>query len=700
MSDSNVATLTVDGDIAVLTIDNPPVNALSAAVRTGLQEGLHQAAANPAVKALVIICAGRTFIAGADITEFGKPPKGPPLPALCTEIEDCAKPVIAAIHGTALGGGLEVALGCHFRVAVPSAKVGLPEVKLGLLPGAGGTQRLPRLVGVQMALEAITSGSQVAAGVAAKAGLIDEIVEEGKLREGAFAFARKALAEKRPVRKSREQDAKLAETRARPEIFAEFRKANARKFRGFEAPDACIKCVEAAANLPFEEGMKVERDLFMQLLAGDQSAAQRYMFFAERQTAKIPDIDPKTPTLPIQKVGVIGAGTMGGGISMNFLNAGIPVTIIEQEQAALDRGLGVIRKNYENTAKRGRLTMDDVEKRMSLLSPNLDLSQLSDCDLIIEAVFENMDIKKDVFGRLDKIAKPGAILASNTSYLNVDEIASATSRPESVLGMHFFSPANVMKLLEVVRGAKTSKPVIATAMAIGKQVGKTPVLVGVCHGFVGNRMLGLRQTQANRLIMEGAMPWDVDKVLVDFGMPMGPFQMADLAGLDIGWSKASNKSESVRDKLCEIDRRGQKTGAGFYDYDENRTPRPSPVAEKIILDLSKANGFERRRIDDQEILERCVYPMINEGAKILEEGVAIRASDIDVVWIYGYGWPVYRGGPMFYADLVGLPKIRDRLAHYASTLGDKSLEPAALLLKLAAAGKGFGSLEAEKSAAA
>ena len=700
MPDSDVAKLAVDGEIAVLTIDSPPVNALSAAVRQGLQDGLHKAAGDPAVKALVILCAGRTFIAGADITEFGKPPQGPPLPDLCTEIEDCPKPVIAAIHGTALGGGLEVALGCHFRVAVPSAKVGLPEVKLGILPGAGGTQRLPRLVGVPMALEAITSGTPVDAGLAAKAGLIDEIVREGELREAALAFARKVLAEGRPIRKVRELDDKIAGARGHPEIFAEFRKANARKFRGFEAPEACIKAVEAAVNLPFEEGLKVERDLFRELVSGDQSAAQRYMFFAERQTAKIPDIDPKTPTLPIKKVGVIGAGTMGGGISMNFLNAGIPVTIVEQEQAALDRGLGVIRKNYEATAKRGRLTMADVETRMGLLSPGLDFSHLADCDLIIEAVFETMEIKKDVFGRLDKIAKPGAILASNTSYLDVNEIASATSRPESVLGMHFFSPANVMKLLEVVRGAKTAKPVIATAMAIGKQIGKTPVLVGVSHGFVGNRMLALRQAQANKLIMEGAMPWDVDRVLVDFGMPMGPFQMADLAGLDIGWSKATNKSESVRDKLCELDRRGQKTGAGFYDYDENRTPKPSPITERIILDLSKANGFERRQIGEQEILERCTYSMINEGAKILEEGIAIRASDIDVVWIYGYGWPVYRGGPMFYGDLVGLAKIRDRLSHYATSLGDKSLEPAALLLKLAAAGKGFASLEAEKSAAA
>ena len=700
MPDSDVAKLAVDGEIAVLTIDSPPVNALSAAVRQGLQDGLHKAAGDPAVKALVILCAGRTFIAGADITEFGKPPQGPPLPDLCTEIEDCPKPVIAAIHGTALGGGLEVALGCHFRVAVPSAKVGLPEVKLGILPGAGGTQRLPRLVGVPMALEAITSGTPVDAGLAAKAGLIDEIVREGELREAALAFARKVLAEGRPIRKVRELDDKIAGARGHPEIFAEFRKANARKFRGFEAPEACIKAVEAAVNLPFEEGLKVERDLFRELVSGDQSAAQRYMFFAERQTAKIPDIDPKTPTLPIKKVGVIGAGTMGGGISMNFLNAGVPVTIVEQEQAALDRGLGVIRKNYEATAKRGRLTMADVETRMGLLSPGLDFSHLADCDLIIEAVFETMEIKKDVFGRLDKIAKPGAILASNTSYLDVNEIASATSRPESVLGMHFFSPANVMKLLEVVRGAKTAKPVIATAMAIGKQIGKTPVLVGVSHGFVGNRMLALRQAQANKLIMEGAMPWDVDRVLVDFGMPMGPFQMADLAGLDIGWSKATNKSESVRDKLCELDRRGQKTGAGFYDYDENRTPKPSPITERIILDLSKANGFERRQIGEQEILERCTYSMINEGAKILEEGIAIRASDIDVVWIYGYGWPVYRGGPMFYGDLVGLAKIRDRLSHYATSLGDKSLEPAALLLKLAAAGKGFASLEAEKSAAA
>jgi 3-hydroxyacyl-CoA dehydrogenase len=689
----DVVTLALDGEIAVLTVDNPPVNALSAAVRKGLQDGLRQAIADPQAKALVILCAGRTFIAGADITEFGKPPQPPHLPDLCTEIEDCPKPVVAAIHGTALGGGLEVALGCHFRVAVPSARVGLPEVKLGLLPGAGGTQRLPRLVGVPAALQAITSGAQIDAGMAAMGGLIDELLTEGQLREGAVAFARKVLAEGRPVRKTREQDGKIAEARGKPEIFAEFRKANARRMKGFEAPEACIQAIEAAVNLPFDQGMKVERDLFARLVSGDQSAAQRHIFFAERQTARIPDIDPKTPIADIRKVGVIGAGTMGGGISMNFLNVGVPVTIVETQQAALDRGLGVIRKNYENTAKRGRITAQDVETRMSLLSSALDLSSLADCDLIIEAVFENMDIKKDVFTRLDKIAKPGAILASNTSYLDVNEIAAVTSRPEQVLGMHFFSPANVMKLLEVVRGAKTAKPVVATAMAVGKKVGKVPVLVGVCHGFVGNRMLEQRQQQANALVLEGAMPWDVDKVLVEFGMPMGPFQMADLAGLDIGWSKESNKSESLRDKLCELDRRGQKTGAGVYDYDEARNPQPSPITEKIVLELSAQKGFTRRAIGEQEILERCVYPMINEGAKILEEGIAVRASDIDVVWVYGYGWPVYRGGPMFYADLVGLPKIAERLAHY-------SLEPAALLRKLAAAGKGFASLDTEKSAAA
>ncbi|MCI3181868.1 3-hydroxyacyl-CoA dehydrogenase [Caulobacter sp. CCUG 60055] len=688
---NEVADLSAEGEIAVLTLNSPPVNALSAPVRDGLAEGFKRAIADPAVKAIVLICAGRTFIAGADISEFGKAPKGASLYDVQAVMEGSPKPIVAAIHGTALGGGLEVALTAHYRVAVPSAKCGLPEVNLGLLPGAGGTQRLPRIVGPEKALDMMTSGAHVPAKAAAAMGLVDDLAEEGELREAAVAFARKILAENRPLKKVRDLNDKVEAARGKPEIFADFRKANARKFRGFLAPEYNIQCVEAAVNLPFDEGLKVERKLFLELMTGVQSAAQRYAFFAERQANKIPDVPEDTPLIPIAKVGVIGAGTMGGGISMNFLNAGVPVRIVETQQAALDRGLATIRKNYENTAKKGRLTEDEVEKRMGLLSGSLNLEDLADCDLIIEAVFENMDIKKDVFGKLDKIAKQGTILASNTSYLNVDEIAAATSRPESVIGLHFFSPANVMRLLEIVRGEATSKPVIATSMKLAKTIGKVGVLVGVCPGFVGNRMLSQRQREANKLILEGAMPWDVDRVLYDFGFPMGPFAMSDLAGLDIGWSKEKSSSSTIREVLCEMDRRGQKTGAGFYDYDENRAAKPSPITEQTIKDFAAKSGVNQRTISDEEILERCVYPMINEGAKILEEGKAIRASDIDTVWINGYGWPVYRGGPMFYGDTVGLDKVLAKMKQFQAEMGD-DFKPSALLEKLVAEGKGFKDL--------
>jgi 3-hydroxyacyl-CoA dehydrogenase len=686
-----VTDLTLDGEIAVLTLNSPPVNALSAIVRDGLKAGVEAAIADSAVKAIVLICAGKTFIAGADISEFGKPPKGATLVEVQNTIENSPKPVVAAIHGTALGGGLEVALVCHYRVAVPSARCGLPEVNIGILPGAGGTQRLPRIVGPEKALEMVTSGQHLPAKAAAEAGLVDELVAEGALRDGAVAFARKILAEHRPLKKIRDLNDKVEAARGRPEIFAAFRKENARKFRGFLAPEYNIRCIEAAVNLPFDEGLAVERKLFLELVTGTQSAAQRYVFFAERQVWKLPDVPDDTPEIPVAKVGVIGAGTMGGGISMNFLSAGIPVTIVETKQDALDRGIATIRKNYENTAKRGRLTMEEVEKRMALLTGTLAMEDLKDSDLVIEAVFENMDIKKQVFGKLDGIVKDGAILASNTSYLNVDEIASATKRPEYVIGMHYFSPANVMRLLEVVRGGKTSKPVISTAMKIAKKTGKIAALVGVCHGFVGNRMLAQRQREAQKLILEGAMPWDIDRVLYDFGMPMGPFAMSDLAGLDIGWNKEASKGSTIREILCELDRRGQKTGAGFYDYDEKRNATPSPVVEKIILDFAASKGINRRPISDDEILERCVYPMINEGAKILEEGIAIRGSDIDIVWINGYGWPVYRGGPMFYADTVGLDKVLATLKRLQGELGD-DFKPSALLEKLAAEGKKFQDL--------
>jgi 3-hydroxyacyl-CoA dehydrogenase len=687
-----VTDLSVEDGIAILSINYPPVNALSHAVRDGIVRGMQQAVADAAVKAVVLICEGRTFIAGADITEFGKPPQAPSLLDVEDSVESSPKPVIAAIHGTALGGGLEVTLCCHYRVAVPSAKCGLPEVHLGLLPGAGGTQRLPRIVGPEQALEMVTSGKHIDAKTAHAAGMIDELVPEGALRASAIAFAKKVIAENRPLKKIRDLSAKVEAARGKPEIFADFRKANARKFRGFLAPEYNIRCIEAAVNLPFDEGLAVERKLFMELMNGIQSAAQRYVFFAERQVWKVPDVPEDTPTLPIAKVGVIGAGTMGGGIAMNFANVGIPVTIVETKQEALERGLGVIRKNYETTAKRGKLKPEDVEKRMGLLTGSLQLEQLADCDLIIEAVFENMDVKKDVFGKLDKIAKPGAILASNTSYLNVNEIAATTRRPESVIGLHFFSPANVMRLLEIVRGEKTSKQVIATSMQLAKRIGKIATLVGVCHGFVGNRMLEARQRQAIAMLMEGAMPWDVDKVLYEFGMPMGPFAMSDLAGLDIGWNKETSSSSTVREVLCEMDRRGQKTGAGFYDYDEQRNAKPSPVTEKIIKDFMAKAGATARQISEQEILERCIYPMINEGAKILEEKIAIRPSDIDIVWINGYGWPAYRGGPMFYGDTVGLKTVVAKLKEYSSKLGAGfSISP--LLERLAAEGKRFQDLK-------
>jgi 3-hydroxyacyl-CoA dehydrogenase len=686
-----VADLSMEGDVAVLTLNSPPVNALSAGVREGIAVGIAQALADPAAKSVVLICEGRTFIAGADITEFGGAQKGPGLFEVQTAIENATKPVVAAIHGTALGGGLEVALTCHYRVAVPSARCGLPEVNLGLLPGAGGTQRLPRIVGAQKALEMMTSGQHVPAKACLDMGLVDELVEEGKLREGAITFARKIVAEGRPLNRVRDLNDKVAEDRKHPEIFENFRKANARKFRGFLAPEYNIRCIEAAVNLPFDEGLNEERKLFGVLMSGSQSAAQRYSFFAERQAAKIPDVPDDTAQIPVASVGVIGAGTMGGGIAMNFANAGVPVTIVEMQQDALDRGLKVIRGNYERTAARGGITAAQVEERVGLIKGSLSMNDLAGADLIIEAVFERMDVKKDIFGKLDAIAKPGAILATNTSALNIDEIASVTKRPDAVIGLHFFSPANVMKLVEVVRADHTSKPVIATSMKLAKKIGKIAVLVGVTPGFVGNRILAQRQREAQKLILEGAMPWDVDRVLYDFGFPMGPFAMSDLAGLDIGWVKENSKGATIRDVLCEADRRGQKTGAGYYDYDENRNAKPSPFTEKVIKDFAAKAGVTPRAISDEEILERCIYPMINEGAKILEEKKAIRASDIDVIWQNGYGWPVYNGGPMWYGDHIGLDKVLAKMKAFQATLGD-DFKPAALLEKLVAEGKTFASL--------
>jgi 3-hydroxyacyl-CoA dehydrogenase len=679
------------GRVAVLTVNNPPVNALSRHVRQGLHDGLGQAAADPAVQAVVITCAGRTFIAGADITEFGKPPAEPSLHKVLDLIEGSGKPVVAAIHGTALGGGLEVTLACHYRVGVKGARFGLPEVKLGLLPGAGGTQRLPRVVGVQKALQMIVSGDPIGADEALQHGLLDEIVD-GDLAAAGVAFAEKVLGEKRPLKKIRDLTDKIAAVRGKPEVFAEFRKSVARQTRGFRAPENCIKAVEAAVNLPFDEGLKRERELFVELLNSPESKAQRYFFFAEREAAKIPDVPADTAAKEIRKAAVLGAGTMGGGIAMNFANAGIPVTIVEVAQDALDRGLGIVRKNYEATASRGRLTAADVEKRMGLIRGTTDWKAIADADIVIEAVFEEMPIKKEVFAKLDAIAKPDAVLATNTSTLDVNEIAGATKRPESVIGTHFFSPANVMRLLENVRGTKSSKETVATVMALGRRIGKVPVLVGVCYGFVGNRMLHQRGIQADKLILEGALPHQVDKVLTDFGLPMGPFAMGDLAGLDVGWRirKGRGVKSPVADRICELGRFGQKTGAGYFRYEKgDRTPIPDPDVEKIITEVAAEQGIVRRHIGDDEIRERLLYPMVNEGAKILEEKIAIRASDIDVVWVYGYGWPVYRGGPMFWADSVGLRTLRNRMLEFKKQTGDAFWTPAPLLDRLADEGKGF-----------
>ena len=654
---NDVTKLDVIENVGVLTLNSPPVNALSANVREGLDIGIKKAIENNDVQAIVIICEGRTFIAGADISEFGKEPKGPSLFEVQDIMENSSKPVIAAIHGTALGGGLEVALTCHYRIAVKSAKCGLPEVNLGLLPGAGGTQRLPRLVGVEQALKMVTSGLHLPAEQCLQNGLIDKLANNDDLLNDSISFAKEIIEENRPLKKVRDIDEKVKAARGNDELFQNFRKSIERKTRGFLAPEYNIQCIEAAVNKPFDEGIKVERDLFIKLIRGNQSAAQRYFFFAQRQVAKIPDIPKETELLDINKVGIIGAGTMGGGIAMNFANAGIPVTIIEQNQEQLDKGIGIIRKNYENTAAKGRISLEDVDKRMQFIDGNISIDSLSDKDLIIEAVFENMDLKKEIFSKLDLIAKDSAILATNTSALNINEIAETTKRPESVIGLHFFSPANVMRLLEIVRGEKTSKQIIATSMGLAKTIGKTAALVGVCPGFVGNRILAQRQREANKLILEGALPWEIDDALFDFGFPMGPFAMSDLAGLDIGWDKETSRSETIRDILCENGRFGQKSGKGFYIYDENRNKLPDNDVEKIIQEFADNKQIKRREIEKDEILKRCLYPMINEGFKILDEGMAIRASDIDIIWINGYGWPIYEGGPMFYGNLIGYDKI-------------------------------------------
>jgi 3-hydroxyacyl-CoA dehydrogenase len=680
--------------VAIVIVNSPPVNALSAAVRKGIADGVKSAEADASVKAIVIACAGRTFIAGADITEFGKPPQSPSLHEVIEVIENSSKPVVAAIHGTALGGGLELALGAHFRVATKDAKLGLPEVKLGLLPGAGGTQRLPRAVGPELAVKMIVGGDPIGAADALKNGLIDEVVD-GEPAVGGEAFARKVLAEKRPLRKLRDDDSKLAAAKADKSIFTNAAAAANKRNRGLEAPLAAAEAVSHSLDQPFDQALKSERDLFLKLMNGEQSKAQRYAFFAEREAAKVAGVPDGTKARDVKQVAIIGAGTMGGGIAMSFANAGIPVTLIETGDEQLKRGLGIMQKNYEATAARGGIPADAPAKRMGLIKGVVGIENVKDADLIIEAVFETMAIKKDVFGKLDQFAKPGAVLATNTSYLDINQIAAMTKRPQDVLGMHFFSPANVMKLCEIVRGEKTAPDALMTAVAVAKRIAKVPVVVGVCDGFVGNRMLAARGKQAEKFLFEGALPQQVDAVLTKFGMPMGPFAMGDLAGLDIGWRSRQDRGikSEIADAICEAGRFGQKTGKGYYKYEAgSRAPLPDPEIEKLIEETTAKLGIKRRQIDDQEILERLMYPMINEGARILEEKIAARPSDIDVVWLYGYGWPIYRGGPMFYADSVGLKTIAERLSFYAKQTNDPSLEPTPLLKRLADEGKTFASL--------
>nr|WP_087575708.1 3-hydroxyacyl-CoA dehydrogenase NAD-binding domain-containing protein [Sphingomonas sp. CDS-1] len=665
------------GTVLEIKIGNPPVNALSEDVRRGIYQAVQVAQTDDGVSAVVIHGAGRMFSAGADITEFGKPLAEPGLAAVIDAIEASAKPVVAAIHGSALGGGLEVALGAHYRVATASAKLGLPEVALGLLPGAGGTQRLPRLVGIPAALDMIVSGSPISGTKALEIGLLDKIAPEASLVEDAIAYAA-TLDRPRPT------DERAVSFEGGE--FDRFAEQNARKIKGLDAPQACIEAVRAATTLSLAEGQEKERSLFHRLMDGAQSKALRHAFFAERAAAKIDGQPKDVPLRSIAKVGVIGAGTMGGGISMNFLSAGMPVTIVEMAQEALDRGTSLMRKNYEATAAKGRMTSAQVEGALALLTPTLDFNALSECDLIIEAVYENMDVKKEIFARLDGIAKPDAILASNTSYLSVDEIAQATKRPQDVVGLHFFSPANIMKLVEVVRGDKTAPDVLATGMAIARKIGKVPVVSGVCFGFIGNRMLDPRLEGAMEMLLEGATPDQIDRVSVAFGMPMGPLQMIDLAGVDIGWHRDPTRIESLRDALNAVGRWGQKAGGGFYDYDEKRRHLPSPVASGIIDAFRAKAGVTPRAISDEEIMVRTMHVMVNEGAKILSEGIAQRASDIDVVWIYGYGWPRHTGGPMFWAEQVGLATVVADLERYADRLGDDfSLSP--LLVDAARSGR-------------
>ena len=680
---TDISKFDFENGVAIIEINSPPVNALSVHVRKAIVAGLEKAWADDAVEAIVIMCAGRTFFAGADIKEFGKPPMAPSLSEVLETMEAGSKPTVAVIHGTALGGGLELALHCNFRVAVPSARMGLPEVKLGILPGAGGTQRLPRLVGVPVALDLITSGRQFKAMQALDYGVIDAVTDEDKLRGDAIKFARKVIDEKWPVKRVRDRQDMVDPYKGNTEVFDTFRQKNARKFRGFPAPENIIKAVQAAVEMPYDAGKKRERELFSELQGSDAANAQKYVFFAERAVNKIPDIDKTMPVRDINTIGVIGAGTMGGGIAMNFLSAGLPVTLVEQTQEALDRGLGVIRRNYETSAKRGRITSDEVERCMSLITPTISYEDLSDVDLIIEAVFETMPIKKDVFGKIDKIVKQGAILASNTSYLDIDEIASATTRPEEVVGLHFFSPANVMKLLEVVRGKHTTPDIINTSMKLAAKINKTPVLSRVGYGFIANRVMSVRRTHSTYLALQGNSPIDIDKVIYDYGFSMGPWQVLDLVGLDV-LGRGSDEV-TVWGEMVKRGRLGQKNKKGIYDYDDNRNRTLSPVAQEVFAEVAAHHGIEPCLVDTDEMLARQIYPIINEGAKVLDEGIALRASDIDMACIKGYNWPTYRGGPMFWADTIGLDTIIAKLKEFEASYG-KDFTPSPLLERVARKG--------------
>jgi len=707
---SDLVQFAKDNEIAVITINNPPVNALSPGVPEGISEAIERISNDPEIMAAVLIGGGRTFVAGADIKEFGKmvsgkAPRGAGMLPFLLRVEDSRKPIVVAIHGTAFGGGLELAMSGHYRVAVPSAQVGQPEVKLGIIPGAAGTQRLPRLAGVAAAVEMCTDGKPVSAEKALALGIIDKLVD-GDLLAGAIAFAREVAS--KPTPKTRERNGKLGTPEQNAPIFAAARENARKKQRGLLAPVAAIDAVEAATKLPFEEGCKVEQELFIKCLMSDQSKALIHVFFGEREVAKIPDIPKDTPLIPVKRLAVVGAGTMGGGITMVFANAGIPVLLKEADQAALDRGMATIQKNYANSVKRGRFTQEFVDECLKRIEPTLSFDGFAAVDMVIEAVFEGMALKKEIFAELDRVCKPGAILASNTSTLSIDEIAATTSRPESVIGTHFFSPANVMRLLEIVRGKKTGKDVIATCMQLSKTIGKIGVLVGNCRGFVGNRMFGPYRREAQFVVEEGASIDAVDKALFDFGMAMGPLATGDLAGLDVGWrirkeykhlEKPGVRQPFAEDSLCELGRFGQKTGAGWYKYDDQRQASLDPVVGKLLKEWTTAAGISQRPISDQEIVDRCIYALVNEGARILEEGYALRAVDIDIIYLNGYGFPASRGGPMWYADTVGLKKVYERILDFQKHHGEL-WEPAPLLKKLAEQGKGFADFNADHGAAA